>query len=163
MTAGLCRFADFVCYVVRSQDAGAMDPVTLGIVVALLAVILAGLMYAKQQSSEESKPRRRNVPQPGQPVPEGPRGRRAGPRMRRTAAAANTEPEPAPFDDGEGGEDGGEDVDAPSAKMGKKKLEKLQAKADKKLAREAMEREREEKKKQKEQEVCDIAGHFSPF
>jgi len=128
-----------------------MDPVTLGVVVALLAVILAGLMYAKQQGSEESKPRRRNVPQPGQPVPEGPRGRRAGPRMRRTAAAANTEP--APFDDDdEGGEDGGEDVDAPSAKMGKKKLEKLQAKADKKLAREAMEREREEKKKQKEKE-----------
>ena len=37
-------------------------------------------------------------------------------------------------------------------KIGKKKAEKLQAKAEKKLEREAMQREMEEKKKQKEKE-----------
>ena len=60
-----------------------------------------------------------------------------------------------------GDDDEGGPIDAPSGKIGKKKLEKLQAKADKKVAREAMEREREERKKQKEKEVRE-ALNFSP-
>lgn len=61
-----------------------------------------------------------------------------------------------------GGVDSDEDVDDDGAgadqtieapgKIGKKKAEKLQAKAEKKLEREAMQRELEEKKKKKEKE-----------
>ena len=42
------------------------------------------------------------------------------------------------------------DVKVPDGKIGKKKLEKLQAKADKKLQREAEQREREENRKKRE-------------
>jgi len=136
-----------------------MDTVTLGVLVAVLVVILAALMYAKQQAgSEESKTRqRRNVPQPGQAAPEGvrgPGGRRGGARMRRPAAAPsnNQQGGDGPDDDNSGDDDEGGPIDAPSGKIGKKKLEKLQAKADKKVAREAEERQREERKKQKEKE-----------
>ena len=59
-----------------------------------------------------------------------------------------------------GDDDEGGPIDAPSGKIGKKKLEKLQAKADKKVAREAEERQREERKKQKEKEVRE--AEFSP-
>jgi len=126
--------------------------------VAVLVVILAALMYAKQAGSEESKTRqRRNVPQPGQAAPEGvrgPGGRRGGARMRRPAAAPsnNQQGGDGPDDDNSGDDDEGGPIDAPSGKIGKKKLEKLQAKADKKVAREAEERQREERKKQKEKE-----------
>jgi len=138
-----------------------MDTVTLGVLVAVLVVILAALMYAKQAGSEESKTRqRRNVPQPGQAAPEGvrgPGGRRGGARMRRPAAPSNSPSNNQQGgdgldDDNSGDDDEGGPIDAPSGKIGKKKLEKLQAKADKKVAREAEERQREERKKQKEKE-----------
>jgi hypothetical protein len=48
-------------------------------------------------------------------------------------------------------EDASASVEGP-AKMGKKKAEKLQAKAERKLEREAMQREQEEKKKQREKD-----------
>ena len=48
-------------------------------------------------------------------------------------------------------EDGLSNVEGPS-KIGKKKAEKMQAKAEKKLEREAMQKDLEEKKKQREKE-----------
>merc|ERR1711974_43176 len=103
-----------------------MDTVILGVVVAVLVVILAALMYAKQAGSEESKTRqRRNVPQPGQAAPEGvrgPGGRRGGARMRRPA------PSNSPSNNQQGGDGSDDDnsdheggpIDPPSGKIGKK-------------------------------------------
>jgi len=127
-----------------------MDALSLSVVVALLAVILAGLMWAKRAQST-TEPKRR--PQPVQAATEGGPRRRAGPRMRRHAAETEAPERRAP-DEVQNREDGDdeEDIEAPSGKVGKKKLEKLAAKEEKKKAREAMEREREERKKQKEQE-----------
>lgn len=135
------------------------DVFTIGFLVAVLALVLVGLIYAKQRSGTDkdvSNRRRNRVPtrdQDGQLVGEapaiGPRGRRGGARMRRTVQQQQEgELEPAEAED-----EGAEGVpQAPSGKIGKKKLEKLQAKQDKKLEREAIEREREERKKQRERE-----------
>jgi len=148
------------------------DVLTVGILVAILAVILIGLIFAKQSGADKdgSKSggrRRAAVPtrdEDGQLVGEGapvmgPRGRRGATRMRRTPAATAQQHQEDAFDDdheADAAEDeegaGRSSVQAPSGKVGKKKLEKLQAKQDKKLEREMMEREREERKKQREKE-----------
>jgi hypothetical protein len=82
--------------------------------------------------------------------------RRGGPRMRRANADDSDEEAAVAADAEERGvlEEAG--IKVPDGKIGKKKLEKLQMKADKKLAREADERVREESKKKKlEQEEED--------
>jgi len=81
----------------------------------------------------------------------GPGGRR-GPRMRRQVRNESDveEEDETRNDELEELEDAG--VKIPDGKIGKKKLEKLQAKADKKLQREAEQKEREELKKKREKE-----------
>merc|ERR1719365_460728 len=100
--------------------------------VALLAVILAALMWAKRAGEgAEGGPKRR--PQPVQSAAEGggPR-RRAGPRMRRHAdEPAQERRAPDEVQIREEGDDDDE-IEAPSGKVGKKKLEKLAAKEEKK-------------------------------
>merc|ERR1712126_551145 len=56
-------------------------------------------------------------------------------------------------------------IKVPDGKIGKKKMEKLQAKADKKLQREAAEREREENKKKRDklEEEGDEENKFLKF
>lgn len=139
------------------------------ILTALVGVLGALLFWKSRNSSGDSRsqgssgaaPRRRAaVPirdEDGQimQLEGGPRGRRGGPRLRRTVApvAAQVEPDLDSDNDVEN-EDGvlAGDDDKSLAKLGKKKAEKLQAKAEKKLEREAFQKELEEKKKQKEKE-----------
>lgn len=136
-------------------------------ILATLAVLLIGLLYLKSQSGpseKESKPARRRaaaVPhrdEDGQIVDTGPgpRGRRGGPRMRRRQVAEEPEPDldraQDEHDEEQLDSDNEERVRELPGKMGKKKLEKMQAKADKKLEREAELREREERKKRLERE-----------
>jgi len=81
----------------------------------------------------------------------GPGGRR-GPRLRRPARneSDGEEEDEARGEELEDLEEAG--VKIPDGKIGKKKMEKLQAKADKKLQREAEQKEREELKKRREKE-----------
>jgi len=81
----------------------------------------------------------------------GPGGRR-GPRLRRPVRGDSDDEDDqgdaARREEMEDLEEAG--IKVPDGKIGKKKLEKLQAKADKKLMREAQERDREEAKKKRE-------------
>jgi len=83
----------------------------------------------------------------------GPGGRR-GPRLRRPIRGESDDEEDqeeaARREEMDDLEEAG--IKVPDGKIGKKKLEKLQAKADKKLMREAQERDREEAKKKREKE-----------
>ena len=140
------------------------DVVTIGVLVAVLVIILMGLIFAKSQGKgdKDSKNRNRRAAVPtrdedgqivGAPAASvGPRGRRGGPRMRRTVQVQEELEDnqvEAAEDDGEGDN---EVLENKPGKIGRKKLEKLQAKADKKKEREFLEREREERKKQREKE-----------
>ena len=133
-------------------------------ILASLAVILIGLLFLKSKSSdneETNKVRRTRAAIPnrdedGQIVNIGPRGRRgAGPRVRRRNVQEEPEPEEE-LDRGEADNQSDNEEDStskiPSGKIGKKKLEKLQAKADRKVQLEAEMREREERKKRLEKE-----------
>jgi len=139
-----------------------MDQLTLGLaILATLVVILVGLLFLKSQSpTEEKKSKRRvaaipNRDQDGQIIQAGPgpRGRRGGgPRMRRRV---EEEPEPEPEivpDHSDASDEETSEKSKIPAKMGKKKMEKMQAKADRKVQLEAEMREREERKKRLEQE-----------
>jgi len=130
------------------------------IVISILVVILGGLYFAKSKSSnnEREKTRRRAaIPtrnEDGQIAPDqervvaGPGGRRRATRMqRRPQPAANVVDEQD--DDIEDDEEGGVSKQI-EGKVGKKKLAKLQEKADKKANREAMLQIREEEKKKQE-------------
>jgi len=133
---------------------------------ASLAVALIGLIFLKSRSSDSSddkKPqarRRAAIPtrdEDGQIVGAGPgpRGRRGGGRMRRRQVQDEVEDEPQiEAENVEAGSDDEEntDIKAPSGKIGKKKMEKLQAKADRKVQLEAEKAEREERKKRLEKE-----------
>ena len=80
-------------------------------------------------------------------------GGRRGPRLRRPVrddSDDEADPDADRNEELEELEEAG--IKIPDGKIGKKKLEKLQAKADKKLQREAELREREEAKKKREQE-----------
>ena len=81
----------------------------------------------------------------------GPGGRR-GPRVRRPVRNESEDEDEAVArnEELEDLEEAG--IKVPDGKIGKKKMEKLQAKADKKLQREAEQREREENKKKREKE-----------
>merc|ERR1712013_436376 len=84
---------------------------------------------------------------PQEAVVRGPGGRRGGARMRRPVEREDSEEE-AGQEEREELEEAG--IKVPDGKIGKKKMEKLQAKADKKLQREAEQKEREENKKKRE-------------
>ena len=80
-------------------------------------------------------------------------GGRRGPRLRRPVRDDSDEeidPDAARNEELEEIEEAG--IKVPDGKIGKKKMEKLQAKADKKIQREAELREREETKKKREEE-----------
>merc|ERR1712025_1094369 len=84
---------------------------------------------------------------PQEAVVRGPGGRRGGARMRRPVEREDSEEE-AGQEEREELEEAG--IKVPEGKIGKKKMEKLQAKADKKLQREAEQKEREENRKKRE-------------
>ena len=143
-----------------------MDQFTLGLaILATLVVILVGLIFLKSQGNatedKKSSGRRRvaaipNRDEDGQIIQAGPgpRGRRGGgPRMRRRVEEEpEPEPEIGPDRSDVSDEENSEQATKIPAKMGKKKMEKMQAKADRKIQLEAEMREREERKKRLEQE-----------
>jgi len=110
----------------------------------LLCLVLAVLTYLKQSQNVEGGEERRR---PQEAVARGPGGRRPG-RLRRPVERNDESEEEERNEELEELEEAG--IKVPDGKIGKKKLEKLQAKADKKLQREAAEREREENKKKRE-------------
>jgi len=110
----------------------------------LLCLVLAVLTYLKQSQNVEGGEERRR---PQEAVARGPGGRRPG-RLRRPVERNDDSEEEERNEELEELEEAG--IKVPDGKIGKKKMEKLQAKADKKLQREAAEREREENKKKRE-------------
>ena len=145
-----------------------MDPMLLSIVVALLVVILATLMWFKSGNDKGKEAPNRPRPQPrqqGQNVVVGARNRRG--MQRRQQQQQQQQQEQDEDDENEDGGQGQAEIDAevreeleeagikiPDGKVGKKKLAKLQEKAERKKAREAEERQREmDKKKRAENEA----------
>jgi len=115
------------------------------IVIALiLCLVLAILTYLKQNQNVGNNEERRR---PQEAVVRGPGGRRGGGRMRRPVEREDSDDEVAQEEREELEEAG---IKVPEGKIGKKKMEKLQAKADKKLQREAEQKEREENRKKRE-------------
>merc|ERR1711892_1011559 len=111
----------------------------------VLCLVLALLTYLKQNQSVESAGEERRRPQ--EAVVRGPGGRRAGARMRRPVEREDSDEEEGQEEREELEEAG---IKVPDGKIGKKKMEKLQAKADKKLQREAEQKEREDNKKKRD-------------
>jgi len=109
----------------------------------LLCLVLAVLTYLKQSQNVPEERRR-----PQEAVARGPGGRRTGGRMTRRQVERDESDEEERNEELEELEEAG--IKVPDGKIGKKKLEKLQAKADKKLQREAEQREREENRKKRE-------------
>lgn len=125
-----------------------MDVMILVAVATLLCLLLAVPMFFRKSNNNQRQPGRGG----GVEANRGPGGRRA-PRMRRQVrddSDDDDDEDDRRNDDLEELEEAG--VKIPDGKIGKKKLEKLQAKADKKLQREAEQREREEAKKKREKE-----------
>jgi len=110
-----------------------------------LCLVLAILTYLKQNKALGNNEERRR---PQEAVVRGPGGRRGAARMRRPVERDASSDEDAAQEELEELEEAG--IKVPDGKIGKKKMEKLQAKADKKLQREAELREREENKKKRE-------------
>jgi len=123
---------------------------TLLIVVATFICLLLAVPTLLRRSSSRSRDADAGPSGRAIEANRGPGGRR-GPRMRRPVRSES---------DGEEEEARGEELDdleeagvkIPDGKIGKKKMEKLQAKADKKMQREAELKEREELKKRREKE-----------
>ena len=109
----------------------------------LLCLVLAVLTFLRQSQAVGGEERRRP-----QEVARGPGGRRQAGRMRRQVDREDSDQEEERDEDREELEEAG--IKVPEGKIGKKKMEKLQAKADKKLQREAEQKEREENKKKRE-------------
>ena len=112
-------------------------------VALLLCLLLAVLTFLRQSQAVGGEERRRP-----QEVARGPGGRRQAGRMRRQVDREDSDQEEERNEDREELEEAG--IKVPEGKIGKKKMEKLQAKADKKLQREAEQKEREENKKKRE-------------
>jgi len=144
-----------------------MDINTLIAILAALLLMLLGLYVFKSKdssSSENKKPRRRadipNRDEDGQIIQEGPRTQRgpagAGRRMRRRVPAQEEEPVQdvidEPREDGEIESDEEGNLAKFSGKVGKKKLLKMEDKAEKKKQREAELLDREARKKRLEKE-----------
>lgn len=109
----------------------------------MLCLVLAVLTFLRQSQAVGGEERRRP-----QEVARGPGGRRQAGRMRRQVDREDSDQEEERDEDREELEEAG--IKVPEGKIGKKKMEKLQAKADKKLQREAEQKEREENKKKRE-------------
>eukprot|EP00096_Caligus_rogercresseyi_P010613 TRINITY_DN3942_c0_g1_i1.p3 TRINITY_DN3942_c0_g1~~TRINITY_DN3942_c0_g1_i1.p3 ORF type:complete len:121 (-),score=31.98 TRINITY_DN3942_c0_g1_i1:108-470(-) len=118
----------------------------LGIIIGILIVLLSIAIYLKstrQGNAEE-------ITEGGPTRARG--GQRGLARMRR----GMNEPPPGEEETAELLEEAG--VKIPEGKVGKKKMEKLQQKAEKRLAREAEERDREERRVGKE-----CRSRWSPY
>jgi len=122
-----------------------MDVMGWIVVALVLCLVLAVLTYLKQSQGVGAGGEERRRPQ--EAVVRGPGGRRGGARMRRPVERDESEEE-GDQEEREELEEAG--IKVPDGKIGKKKMEKLQAKADKKLQREAEQKEREENKKKRE-------------
>jgi len=122
-----------------------MDVMGWMVVALVLCLLLAILTYFKQSQGVSGGGEERRRPQ--EAVVRGPGGRRGGARMRRPVERDDSEEE-AGQEEREELEEAG--IKVPEGKIGKKKMEKLQAKADKKLQREAEQKEREENRKKRE-------------
>lgn len=144
-----------------------MELGTLIAILAALCVMLLGLYIFKSKdssSSENKKPRRRadipNRDEDGQIIQEGPRTQRgpAGARRRMNRRVPVQEEEPVedvidePPEDGEIESDEEGNLAKFSGKVGKKKLLKMEDKAEKKKQREAELLDREARKKRLEKE-----------
>jgi len=145
-----------------------MEINTLIAILAALLLMLLGLYVFKSKdssdSSENKKSRRRadipNRDEDGQIIQEGPRTQRgpagAGRRMRRRVPVQEEEPEQdvidEPREDGEIESDEEGNLAKFSGKVGKKKLLKMEDKAEKKKQREAELLDREARKKRLEKE-----------
>jgi len=144
-----------------------MEINTLIAILAALLLMLLGLYVFKSKdssSSENKKPRRRadipNRDEDGQIIQEGPRTQRgpagAGRRMRRRVPVQEEEPVQdvidEPREDGEIESDEEGNLAKFSGKVGKKKLLKMEDKAEKKKQREAELLDREARKKRLEKE-----------
>ncbi|XP_066957778.1 DDRGK domain-containing protein 1 [Macrobrachium rosenbergii] len=135
-----------------------MDEIILyGGLILLVAAILGFLTFFKTKDAKvEARQERPRGPRPRAAAEDGivaPNrviaNRQARARMRAAAARQERQEE----SDDEVADDAsavGEDIVLPEGKIGKKKMAKLQAKAEKRAAREAEERDREEKKQRDE-------------
>ena len=128
-----------------------MDVLGWIFIALLLCLVLAVLTYLRQSLAVGGDGGGSNARRP-QEVDVGPGGRRPGGRRRgpimTRQARENSDEEEARDEELEELEEAG--IKVPDGKIGKKKLEKLQAKADKKLQREAEQKEREENKKKRD-------------
>eukprot|EP00092_Neocalanus_flemingeri_P025132 GFUD01027254.1.p1 GENE.GFUD01027254.1~~GFUD01027254.1.p1 ORF type:complete len:276 (-),score=146.33 GFUD01027254.1:60-887(-) len=122
-----------------------MDVMGWVMVALLLCLVLAILTYLKQNQGVGAAGEERRRPQ--EAVVRGPGGRRGGARMRRPVERDDSEEE-AGQEEREELEEAG--IKVPDGKIGKKKMEKLQAKAEKKLQREGEQKEREDNKKKRD-------------
>lgn len=123
-----------------------MEALGWGLVALVLCLLLAVLLYLRQGNQLGAENERRR---PQEAAARGPGGRRTGGRMRRERAVEQEEEdEEARQEEIQELEEAG--VSVPEGKIGKKKMEKLQAKADKKIQREAEQKEREENKKRRD-------------
>lgn len=122
----------------------------------LVGVVIAFLSFYKSKKGKDAERPRAPRPRPGeegaarqaQPPNRVAANRNARARMRAAQRHVGGESEE---EDGEE-EAVGDNIALPDGKVGKKKLAKLQAKADKRVQREMEEREREERKERKERE-----------
>jgi len=128
-----------------------MDVLGWIFIALLLCLMLAVLTYLRQSLAVGGDGGGNNARRP-QEVDVGPGGRRPGGRRRgpimNRQAREDSDQEEERDEELEELEEAG--IKVPDGKIGKKKLEKLQAKADKKLQREAEQKEREENKKKRE-------------
>ncbi|XP_057331765.1 DDRGK domain-containing protein 1 [Microplitis mediator] len=132
-----------------------MDPtILISIAVGIITVIIFLTIWSTRSKGKNEKENENPRPR-GQPV-----RRAAGVRNARRMQLNRRAADPEPRGEDAGGEESeGEDdkvPEFPEGKIGAKKRAKLEAKAEKKQAREAMEREREERKKREQQQQEEI-------
>lgn len=131
---------------------------TLTVIVAVILGFISFYKRKEEKVRERARPPRPRVGEDGaaggaraHPPNRAAANRNARARMR--AAAQRRDESDDDDDDDTGGL--GDDIALPDGKIGKKKLAKLQAKAERRVLREAEEREREEKKERAEKAAED--------
>lgn len=129
-----------------------------GLIIVVGAILLFVSFYRKKDAKEDERQERPRGPRPrvaGDGAIQAPNrviaNRQARHRMRAAAARQERQDDSDDEDvEGDGAAAIDEDIVLPDGKVGKKKMEKLRAKAEKKAMREAEEQERKEKKERDE-------------